>query len=89
MEWGRTAWMVASWCEVNLVSTMSEGWIRVNGCDADARRRDATTSAVPAALGKGLGVKFTIFEVVPGPVDAFDPARQRCTGVQFGTVRTA
>ena len=91
IRWGGRAWrgMLAGWCEVEVVSTMSEGWIRVNGDDADERWRDATTSVMPAAIGKGLWVAFTIVEVVPGPVDAFDPEGRRYAGARCGTGCTA
>jgi len=50
------AWLVvlAGWCEVDVVSTMSDGSMRVNGWAANERRRDVTMGGMPAAGGKGL-----------------------------------
>jgi hypothetical protein len=46
--------MLAGCCDVEVVSTMSEGWIGVNGGDADERLRDATTKVMPRAVGKDV-----------------------------------
>jgi hypothetical protein len=68
---------MAGWREGDAGSTMSDGWVPVNGGSADECRCGAATGDLPNAVGKGLWIEFTLSEGEPAPVDAFVPAGRR------------